>query len=143
MDFGSRFLLETIPLEEIGGKILDMGCGYGVFGIVISKVTGSNVDMADVNLRALHLAERNAKENGVSDKVNIFFSNVYENVSSKYSSIITNPPIRAGKKVVYDIVMNAKSYILLKLKKKEMQLNLLKKYNYIKLFVIKEKYFML
>ena len=111
LDFGSRFLLETIPLEEIGGKILDMGCCYGVFGIVISKVTGSNVDMADVNLRALHLAERNAKENGVSDKVNIFFSNVYENVSSKYSSIITNPPIRAGKKVVYDIVMNAKNYL--------------------------------
>mgnify|MGYP000045522857 CR=1 FL=1 len=85
--------------------------GGGVFGIVISKVTGSNVDMADVNLRALHLAERNAKENGVSDKVNIFSSNVYENVSSKYSSIITNPPIRAGKKVVYDIVMNAKNYL--------------------------------
>lgn len=111
LDFGSRLLLESIPLEEVGGKILDMGCGYGVFGIVISKVTGSNVDMADVNLRALHLAERNAKENGVSDKVNIFFSNVYENVSSKYSSIITNPPIRAGKKVVYDIVMNAKNYL--------------------------------
>ena len=43
--------------------------------------------------------------------INIFSSNVYENVSSKYSSIITNPPIRAGKKVVYDIVMNAKNYL--------------------------------
>ena len=110
LDFGSRLLLESIPLEEVGGKILDMGCGYGVFGIVISKLTSAHVDMVDVNLRALHLATRNAKENGVSN-VSIFEGNVYQNVSSKYSSIVTNPPIRAGKKVVYDIVMNAKNYL--------------------------------
>lgn len=110
LDFGSRLLLESIPLEEVGGKILDMGCGYGVFGIVISKLTSAHVDMVDVNLRALHLATRNAKENGASN-VSIFESNVYQNVSSKYSSIVTNPPIRAGKKVVYDIVMNAKNYL--------------------------------
>lgn len=110
LDFGSRLLLETIPLEEVGGKILDMGCGYGVFGIILSKITSSYVDMVDVNLRALHLAERNAKLNGVSN-VNIFESNVYENVFGKYSTIVTNPPIRAGKKVVYDILMNAKDYL--------------------------------
>ena len=110
LDFGSRLLLESIPLEEVGGKILDMGCGYGVFGIVISKLTSAHVDMVDVNLRALHLSTRNAKENSVSN-VSIFESNVYQNVSSKYSSIVTNPPIRAGKKVVYDIVMNAKNYL--------------------------------
>lgn len=110
LDFGSRLLLESIPLEEVGGKILDMGCGYGVFGVVIGKLTSANIDMVDVNLRALHLASRNAKENGVSN-VNIFESNVYENVSLKYSSIITNPPIRAGKKIVYDIVMNARNYL--------------------------------
>ena len=110
LDFGSRLLLESIPLEEVGGKILDMGCGYGVFGIVISKLTSAHVDMVDVNLRALHLVTRNAKENSVSN-VSIFESNVYQNVSSKYSSIVTNPPIRAGKKVVYDIVMNAKNYL--------------------------------
>ena len=110
LDFGSRLLLETIPLEEVGGKILDMGCGYGVFGIVLAKLTKSHVDMVDVNLRALHLTERNIKENHVND-VNVFESNVYENVSCKYSSIITNPPIRAGKKIVYDIVMGAKDYL--------------------------------
>ena len=110
LDFGSRLLLETIPLEEVGGKILDMGCGYGVFGIVLAKLTKAHVDMVDVNLRALHLAERNIKENHVND-VNVFESNVYETVSSKYSTIITNPPIRAGKKIVYDIVMGAKDYL--------------------------------
>lgn len=110
LDFGSRLLLESIPLEEVGGKVLDMGCGYGVFGIVINKLTSCCVDMVDVNLRAIHLSQINIKENHCSN-VNAFESNVYQNIDSKYTAIITNPPIRAGKKVVYDIVMNAKDYL--------------------------------
>lgn len=111
LDFGSRLLLEVIPLEEVGGKILDMGCGYGVLGIVLAKVLLVKVDMVDVNFRALHLSKRNAKLNGVSDLVKIFESDCYSNISTKYSTIITNPPIRAGKKTVYDIVMNARNYL--------------------------------
>ena len=110
LDFGSRLLLESIPLEAVGGKVLDMGCGYGVFGIIINKLTSSSVDMVDVNLRAIHLTEMNIKENHC-DHIKVFESNVYEKVNSKYDSIITNPPIRAGKKVVYDIVMNARNYL--------------------------------
>lgn len=111
LDFGSRLLLESIPQEAVGGKILDMGCGYGVFGIILSSVYSSKVDMVDVNLRALHLAKRNAKLNKVDGNVSIFESNCYSNINSKYSTIITNPPIRAGKKIVYDIVMNAHNYM--------------------------------
>ena len=110
LDFGSRLLLESIPLEEVGGKVLDMGCGYGVFGIVLNKITSCEVDMVDVNLRAMHLAELNIKENRCIG-VNVFESNCYSNVNSKYSCVITNPPIRAGKSVVYDIVMNARDYL--------------------------------
>ncbi len=110
LDFGSRLLLETIPLEEVGGKVLDMGCGYGVLGIVVNKITSCYVDMVDVNLRAMHLANINIKENGCSN-INVFESNTYSNINSKYTSIITNPPIRAGKQIVYDIVMNAKDYL--------------------------------
>ena len=111
LDFGSRLLLEVIPLEEVGGKILDMGCGYGVLGIVLAKVLLAKVDMVDVNLRALHLSRRNAKMNGVSSFVSVFESNCYSNIHDSYSTIITNPPIRAGKKIVYDIVMNAQNYL--------------------------------
>ena len=110
LDFGSRLLLESIPLEEVGGKVLDMGCGYGVFGIVINKLTSCHVDMVDINLRAIHLSAINIKENHCDD-VSVFESYTYENIDSKYSSIVTNPPIRAGKKVVYDIVMNAYNYL--------------------------------
>lgn len=110
LDFGSRLLLETIPLEEVGGKVLDVGCGYGVFGIVLNKLTSCYVDMVDVNMRALHLCEINIKENHCSN-VKSFESNAYENINDKYDVIVTNPPIRAGKKVVYDIVMNAKKFL--------------------------------
>lgn len=110
LDFGSRLLLETIPLEEVGGKVLDMGCGYGVFGIVLNKILNCHVDMVDVNLRAIHLSSINIKENKCTN-IDVFESDTYEKINSKYSCIVTNPPIRAGKKVVYDIVMNAKDYL--------------------------------
>ena len=111
LDFGSRLLLENIPLEEVGGNVLDMGCGYGIIGILLNKITFSNVDMVDVNLRALHLAEMNAELNHCSN-IHIFESNTYSNIYSKYSCIVTNPPIRAGKKIVYDILMNAKDHLI-------------------------------
>ena len=110
VDFGSRLLLDFIPLEEVGGKILDLGCGYGVIGIALNKLTGANVDMVDVNLRALHLTEMNVAANKCQN-INVFESNVYENINTKYTSIVTNPPIRAGKKVIYDMLFNAKEYL--------------------------------
>ena len=58
----------------------------------------------------MHLARRNAKENDCSN-INIFESNCYQNITSKYNTIITNPPIRAGKKIVYEILMSAKKYL--------------------------------
>lgn len=111
LDFGSRLLLESIPLDEVGAKVLDMGCGYGVIGIVVNKILSVTVDMVDVNLRALHLCERNMKENNCKN-IRAFESNCYSNITEKYHTIITNPPIRAGKDIVYDIVMNAKKHLL-------------------------------
>ena len=109
LDYGSRFLLECLSDETIGEKVLDVGCGYGPIGIYVSKAFGSNVDMVDVNKRAIHLTNMNIKENGVS--CHSFYSDCYSNVSDKYNTIITNPPIRAGKKVIYNIVMGAVDYL--------------------------------
>ena len=110
LDFGSRLLLENIPWNEITGSILDVGCGYGPIGIIASMLTGNKVTMCDVNKRALHLAKMNAKENKIDAL--IIESDCYSNISGKYSTIITNPPIRAGKKIVYDILFSAKEYLI-------------------------------
>ncbi len=110
LDFGTRVLLENIPVEKLHGDILDVGCGYGVIDIVLGKMVNANFLGVDVNRRALHLAEMNKKENNLSN-INFVESSCYENVNGKYDFIITNPPIRAGKKIVYEIVMGAKNYL--------------------------------
>lgn len=109
LDFGTRLLLENIPWHEVGDSILDVGCGYGPIGIIASKMTDASVMMCDVNKRALHLAEMNCKDNNVS--ATVVESNCYENIQLRFDCIITNPPIRAGKKVVYEIVFGAKEHL--------------------------------
>lgn len=109
LDFGTRTLLENINLNEVKGDILDFGCGYGPIGIYLKKITNANIDMIDINERALKLANKNATLNNV--KVNIFKSNIYENINKKYNIIVTNPPIRVGKKVLYEILFKAKQYL--------------------------------
>ena len=107
LDFGTRSLLETI--DNIKGQVLDFGCGYGPIGIYLKKTYDVEVDAVDINERALNLAKKNAELNNT--KINIFESNIYENVNKKYDYIVTNPPIRVGKKILYEILFNAKEYL--------------------------------
>ena len=109
LDFGTRTLLENIDLTKMKGDILDFGCGYGPIGIYLKKKVNANIDMIDISERAIDLAKENAKLNKVD--VNIFKSNIYENITKKYDIIITNPPIKVGKKILYDILFNAKEYL--------------------------------
>ena len=109
LDFGTRILLESIYIKNISGDVLDFGCGYGPIGIYIKSNTNSNVDMIDVNERALNLARSNASINNVD--VNIFESDIYSNITKKYDYIITNPPIRVGKKILYEILIKAKDHL--------------------------------
>ena len=108
LDFGTRSLLESLP-DDISGDVLDFGCGYGPIGIYLKKRYQCNVDMIDINDRSLDLARKNAIKNNVS--VNIFKSDIYENITKKYDYIITNPPIRVGKTILYKIVFDAKKYL--------------------------------
>ena len=108
LDFGTRTLLESIDANSIQGKVLDFGCGYGPIGIFLGR-HNLKVDMIDINERTLRLAKKNAIVNQVN--VSIFASNLYENVKDKYDYIITNPPIRVGKKVLYEILIGAKEHL--------------------------------
>ena len=110
LDFGSRALIETLLDEQLVGNGLDVGCGYGPIGIILSSFFNSKIDMIDVNKRAVHLCEMNIKENKVP--CTTFVSNIYDKVDKKYDFIVTNPPIRAGKEIVYDILFKAKEHLL-------------------------------
>lgn len=107
IDYGSKLLLETyLECDKESKKVLDVGCGYGFIGIVISVVNKSKVDMIDVNKRAVHLTNRNIKKYKDID-ARAFISDAYENIDTKYDVIITNPPIRVGKDKVLEILEGA------------------------------------
>lgn len=110
LDYGTRLLIESVISEEISGNALDVGCGYGVIGVILSSFLDLKFDFIDVNRRALHLTEMNMKENKITG--NAFYSNIYENVTGEYNAIISNPPIRAGKDIVYKILFDSKNYLV-------------------------------
>lgn len=104
VDFGSRLLIETYEGPSVSGDVLDVGCGYGPIGLSVAKDNGDRkVHMIDVNQRALELAKENALLNEVSN-VDIYESDRLTQVKYKlFASILTNPPIRAGKNIVHNI----------------------------------------
>lgn len=107
VDYGSRVLIEHFDATELPeGTLLDVGCGYGPIGLALAYQTKRPVEMIDVNNRAVELAQGNAKRNGI--EADIHQSNIYETLNQKtYAAIISNPPIRAGKKVVHQILSEA------------------------------------
>ena len=109
LDFGTRTLLESIPMKEIHGNVLDFGCGYGPIGITLAKQTDANVDMLDINERALNLTLKNIKENKVN--ANTILSNLYDGIDKKYDHIVSNPPIRVGKEILFKILFGAKEHL--------------------------------
>lgn len=110
LDFGSKLLIETmIKNIDKNKSILDVGCGYGFIGISLAKILNSKVVMVDINKRAVHLTNMNIKENKVNAQA--FESNIYENVKEKFDVIVSNPPIRAGKNIVLEILERAHEFL--------------------------------
>ncbi len=106
VDPGTRLLLEALP-ETLAGDILDLGCGWGVIGVSIARTwPEARVTMADVNRRALELSRKNAAANGVKAECQESdgFSALRER---RFDMVVTNPPIRAGKHVIYRMFADA------------------------------------
>ena len=108
IDYGSRVLLSVLDFET-GEQVLDVGCGYGPLGLTLAKAQGVTATMVDINQRALDLSQKNAERNQVS--AHIFQSNVYEKVSGIFDHIISNPPIRAGKQVVHEVISGSYEHL--------------------------------
>jgi len=107
LDFGSRLLIETIINEKIDGKLLDLGCGIGVIGILLKKyIISLDVYMSDINQRAVDLAIINSADYMQNNKV--ILSDGFENINDSFDVVVTNPPIRTGKSNIYS--MFASSY---------------------------------
>ncbi|MDY5996015.1 MAG: methyltransferase [Bacilli bacterium] len=109
-DYGTRVLLNSVDVNKLFGNVLDLGCGLGVVGIILGTFNkGINIDMVDINERAIDLAKNNLVLNNV--KANVFVSDIYSNIDNKYDFIITNPPIRAGKNVIRGFLLGSYDYL--------------------------------
>jgi 16S rRNA (guanine1207-N2)-methyltransferase len=110
VDYGTLVLLESCEKENLHGEILDMGCGYGAIGIVLKGlVPSAHVTCADVNPRACELTAINAEKNELP--VEVLVSDGYAAVEGSFDAIVTNPPIRAGKKVIYPMFEDAFAHL--------------------------------
>ena len=110
VDNGTKVLVENCSVKD-GWNILDLGCGYGVVGIVIAKIFPKTaVLMVDVNKRALNLAKMSLELNNV-ENADVKYSNLYSAVKEKFNTIIVNPPITAGRKLCFRIIEEAKEHL--------------------------------
>lgn len=107
IDFGTDVMLQTFlnenkKLENI--RILDIGCGYGVVSVVLKKFfEKTKILSTDVNERALELTKENIQKNNRTDDFEVRKSFVFDNISESFDVILSNPPIRAGKQVIFEI----------------------------------------
>ena len=105
LDPGTRLLLDALP--DLSGDVLDVGCGWGAIGVAVAKAyPACRVTMIDVNRRALGLCRENAANNGATAEC--LESDGLAAVAGRFfDAVITNPPIRAGKQVIYKMFADA------------------------------------
>jgi 16S rRNA (guanine1207-N2)-methyltransferase len=104
VDIGTAILFrETEPPAP--GRILDLGCGYGLIGLAAAAaVPGADVTGVDVNERALLLANENAASLGVADRFRAVAPDAV-GVDATYDEIWSNPPIRIGKEALHELLL--------------------------------------
>ena len=109
IDYGSQTLLKCLDFHK-QESVLEVGCGYGTLGLTLVKAKEVEATLVDINQRALDLARQNAERNQVL--ATIFQSNLYQNVEGRFHHIISNPPIRAGKQVVHEVIAGSYAHLL-------------------------------
>lgn len=112
VDLGSQTLIQTV-VEKVNptGQGLDFGCGYGVIGIVLTKKCNVVMDFADVNGTAIELTRTNLLKNGIRTSGDLIKTDNFENISKTYDFIVTNPPIKTGKKLLFSVMENCYNHL--------------------------------
>lgn len=107
IDRGTRELLKAVRPKP-GDRVLDLGCGYGPIGIVLAAAEPSAfITMVDINQRACELARHNLIANSISN-AEVLCGDAFEAVGGRNFDIVaTNPPIRAGRRVLEAMVQGA------------------------------------
>ena len=97
IDPGTRLLLETVRLPP-DARVLDVGCGAGVIAAWVAAVVEEKVHAVDVSALALHATFLTAEANDVGDRVLVWGSDLFSDVSERYTHVLSNAPFHAGIK---------------------------------------------
>jgi len=111
VDYGSRVLIEAMRIPA-GADVLDLGCGYGPLGIAAAAQNpNGQITFVDINARALDLAAQNCVLNGVVNPTFILSDGFASITAGAFDVILINPPIRAGKDVVFRLYRGAVEHL--------------------------------
>ncbi len=108
VDNGSKLLAESVAVDK-ADTILDIGCGYGVIGIVLSKFV-KRAYMIDINRRAVGLARKNCKLNDCFN-AEVLHRDFFEFEDRTFDIVVTNPPLRMGKDYVFRMIERVPSFL--------------------------------
>jgi 16S rRNA (guanine1207-N2)-methyltransferase len=106
-DRGTELMIKSI---EPKGRLLDLGCGYGAVGVILSSFFEETV-MVDVNERAVAVSKRNKKRNGCKHCI-VRQSDGFSALKDQtFDVIATNPPTHAGKKLIFSWIEQVRAYL--------------------------------
>jgi 16S rRNA (guanine1207-N2)-methyltransferase len=110
-DNGARALVETMDIHE-GDRVLDLGCGCGTNGIIAAWRSGpaGQTTLIDSNLRAVALAEHNARSNNVQQFATIATSRA-EGVEGPFDVVLANPPYYAQLSIARLFIERARALL--------------------------------
>lgn len=92
VDRGTLAMLGTVEFLP-SDVVLDLGCGYGVVGILAAKIIGAErVTMCDVAERAVQMSVENAERNGVPEVTILQSDGLRQIEGQDFTIILSNPP---------------------------------------------------
>jgi 16S rRNA (guanine1207-N2)-methyltransferase len=105
VDPGSRLLIAAMEIRP-GERVVDMGAGYGPVGLVAARLAGPDGGalLVEINPRAAQLCRENAQLNQVA---NVQVTETEGELPGPFDVVVTNPPVRAGKRVVFGMLERA------------------------------------
>lgn len=111
VDRGTRLMVAEMAIEPTD-RVLDLGCGWGVVGLVAARLAPQGrVTLADINARAVELTRANLAANGITN-AEVYQSDGYEAVVGQAFDVIAlNPPLRAGLAVVHRLIEQGREHL--------------------------------